>query len=174
MPITLYQIGAELSKLENLLADNDGVLTPALDAYLTEQLALIETAQAEKADNYISLIRKTEAVQATAKAEAERYARIAKIQENFSERLKDRLKQYMQDHGIKRIDTITGRTIRLQANGGKRSVQYAQGLQASDVPIEFQNQTIAVDSVAVRNALEAGRELEFATLGERGESLRIT
>ncbi len=174
MSISLYQIGAELTKIEDMVAEADGVLSPALDAYIQDQLALIETAQAEKSDAYVNLIRKVEAVQATAKAEAERYARIAKIQENFSERLKDRLKQYMQDHGIKRIDTVTGRTIRIQANGGKPSVQFAQGLQAADLPMEFQKQTIAVDTVAVRNALESGRELEFATLGERGESLRIT
>ncbi len=174
MSISLYQISAELTRIEDMVAEADGVLSPELDAYIMDQLAIIGEAQADKADGYVGLIRKVESIQSAAKAEAERYSRIAKIQENFSERLKDRLKQYMQDHGIKRIDTVTGRTIRLQANGGKPSVQYAQGLQAADVPMEFQKQTIAVDTVAVRNALEAGRKLEFATLGERGESLRIT
>ncbi len=174
MSISLYQISSELTRIEDMVAEADGVLSPELDAYIMDQLAIIGEAQADKADGYVGLIRKVESVQSAAKQEAERYARIAKIQENFAERLKDRLKQYMQQHGIRKIETVTGRSIRLQANGGKPPVQFAQGMQAGDVPPEFQKMTIAVDTVKVREALEAGRELEFATMGERGESLRIT
>ncbi len=174
MSISLYQISAELTRIEDMVAEADGVISPELDAYIMDQLAIIGEAQADKADGYVGLIRKVESIQSAAKAEAERYARIAKIQENFSERLKDRLKQYMQDHGIKRIDTVTGRTIRIQANGGKPSVQFIQGLQAADVPMEFQKQTIAVDTAKVQKAIESGRELEFASLSKRGTHLVIT
>lgn len=174
MSMTLYQIGAELTKIEDIVAEADGILTPELDAYIQDQLALIGEAQAEKADAYLSLIRKMEATQSNAKAEADRYKRIAEIQGNCAERLRLRLKEYMQQHGMKRIDTVTGRSIRLQANGGKPPVTFVDGLQAADLPMEFQKQTIAVDTVKVREALESGRELGFAELGERGESLRIT
>ena len=172
--MTLYKIGAELTKLEGMLEENGGVLDdPALEAYVLEQLALIDEHQQERADAYCSLIHKAEAMSEAARLEANRYSDASKVQANFAARLKQRLKEHMEAHGIRKIETTTGRKIYVQQNGGKVPVVYMPGLQPMDLDPEYQKMTVAVDGERVRAALEAGKKLKFAEFGERGTSLRI-
>lgn len=78
---------------------------------------------------------------------------------------------------MERIDkkTIKGDrfTWSVQKNGGKRPVIMKEGYNILAIPERFQDWTVKPDREQIREALENGEELEFATLGERGESLRL-
>lgn len=43
----------------------------------------------------------------------------------------------------------------------------------TQLPEQFQRVSIEADTKAIREALEAGQQLPFAHLGDRGSSLRI-
>lgn len=58
-------------------------------------------------------------------------------------------------------------------NGGKAPLVIDADILPLDVPEDYQHIDIGFDRTAIREALEAGQELTFARLGERGESLRL-
>lgn len=88
----------------------------------------------------------------------------------------DYLKRNVMDTLI-RLDkrTIKGDhfTWTIAKNGGKRPVVFKEGYNILSIPERFQDWTVKPDREQIREALESGEELDFATLGERGESLRL-
>ena len=43
----------------------------------------------------------------------------------------------------------------------------------TELPEKFQKVNVEIDKTAIRSALEAGEDLDFARLGDRGASIRI-
>lgn len=88
----------------------------------------------------------------------------------------DYLKRNVMDTLI-RLDkrTIKGDhfTWTIAKNGGKRPVVFKEGYNILSIPERFQDWTVKPDREQIREALENGEKLDFATLGERGESLRL-
>ena len=88
----------------------------------------------------------------------------------------DYLKRNVMDTLI-RLDkrTIKGDhfTWTIAKNGGQRPVVFKEGYNILSIPECFQDWTVKPDRELIREALENGEELDFATLGERGESLRL-
>ena len=88
----------------------------------------------------------------------------------------DYLKRNVMDTLI-RLDkrTIKGDhfTWTIAKNGGKRPIVFKEGYNILSIPERFQDRTVKPDREQIREALERGEELDFATLGERGESLRL-
>lgn len=64
-------------------------------------------------------------------------------------------------------------TWSIQKNGGKAPLIINEGVLALSVPERFQLVDFDFDKAEIRKALEDGEELDFAHLGERGESLRL-
>ena len=64
-------------------------------------------------------------------------------------------------------------TWSITKNGGKAPVIIKEGTNILSVPEAFQDWDVKFDKTAIREALERGEELNFAYLGERGESLRL-
>lgn len=64
-------------------------------------------------------------------------------------------------------------TWAIQKNGGKAPLVINDGVMAFSVPERFQLIDFEFDKAEIRKALEDGEELDFARLGERGESLRL-
>jgi hypothetical protein len=171
MPSTLLQITSEFQALDELLEEIGGdVSDPRVDAIVTEWLAELETQMEAKADAYAAYIRELELRAAARREESERLLKAAKTQENTAAWLKDRLKQAMTAARLKKIEGQRY-TVSVAANGGKLPLILDD---TAPVPVQFLRHPPPVpDTEAIRSALEAGRELEFARLGERGTHLRI-
>ena len=89
---------------------------------------------------------------------------------NKYEHMQQMLMMYMQALGIKKA----GRTIgaKIQNKGGAAPLILAEE-DATKLPEEFQRIKVEANKTAIREALEAGRELPFALIGERGQYLKI-
>lgn len=63
--------------------------------------------------------------------------------------------------------------IRLQKNGGKVPLLFADGFAAASLPFDLQRVTVEADSDAIRLRLAAGEAVEGASLGTVGEHARF-
>lgn len=64
-------------------------------------------------------------------------------------------------------------TWAIQKNGGKAPLIINDDVFPFNIPEQYQQVDFDFDRAEIRAALERGEELEFAHLGERGESLRL-
>lgn len=170
---TLYDISSDLMALRELLDESGGELTPETEPIFDQFFAELTAAQGEKLDGYIGLIRQFEMESATAKAESEQWGKKAQAKWQAVARLKDRLKMFLELTGQQKVQTERGRTVAIQANGGNVPVRLAFVIDLDTVPDRFKKVKVEIDTDAVREALQAGEVLDFASLGERGTHLRI-
>lgn len=63
-------------------------------------------------------------------------------------------------------------TWQIQKNGGKAPL-ILDDIPAESLPGEYQAWDVKANKEAIRKDLEAGKELPFAHIGERGESIRL-
>lgn len=163
-----WQISKELEQLEDLidqqLSQTDGELTGTVEGLLKLQADIVEQVELEEV---AKLLRKNIAFaeaysgQAAAfRAEATRCTRIA-------DRLKALALVVLDAKGIKSEGGLTKR-----ANGGAAPLTVLAE-SPDDVPERFTKTKIEIDNTAIRSALDAGEELEFASLGERGHHIRV-
>jgi hypothetical protein len=170
---TLFEIEEELLQIDELLDELNGDISdPAIEKFVMEWLAKVKGQEAAKLDGYVNLIRKWEMLEAAAKEEAERYTKLAKSYESRVDAFKDRMKRHFELTKVNRIITASGRTLAIQNNGGKVPVEL-QVVDPAALEKRFQRVQVTVNAEAVRAALEAGEQLGFAKLGERGTHLRI-
>ena len=87
---------------------------------------------------------------------------------NGQKRMKDALEAMMRSTGRLKFKTALF-SFGIQKNGGKNPVVFAKD---QPVPAEWLKPGDP-DTEKIRKHLEAGNELPFAVIGERGESLRI-
>lgn len=170
MQKTLLSISEELLQVEERLDALNGDVTEnqdLLDAYLGAV-----GDRDEKLDNYAALIRDVEARIATRKDEARRMMELARLDQQKADFLKARLKHFFITHDLKTVHTRRFR-ISHAGHGGKLPVLL--DLDPADLPEGFRIEDVRykADTDAIREALDAGRELEFARYGERGSSIRI-
>jgi len=171
---TLFDIGADLLALNDLFEEVGGELgSPETEAAFDAWAKTLVADEGKKLDGYCGLIRTLEGEAAVAKAEAEQYAMKARTRENRVKWLKDRMKQHLELTGRTKVQTATGRTVTIQANGGKLPLLITEGTDPTKIPTEFQRVKIEIDNEKVREHLEAGGPLEFAAIGPRGSHLRI-
>ena len=64
-------------------------------------------------------------------------------------------------------------TWQIQKNGGKAPLNIDEDMPAISLPEEYQLWDVKPNKEVIRQDLEAGKELPYARLGERGESLRL-
>ena len=173
---SLYEISAELRALEEAILEADGDITDEqteqiIDAWFAE----IGDRRDEKFDGYGALIRNLESRAKARKEEAARINALARPDENLAKRLKTRLKFFMENvFQVEKVETLKFR-FAVQKNGGAVPVivedYYVEN--SVELPEEFRRVAFEPDLPKIREALEQGRELDFARLGERGTSLRI-
>lgn len=170
---TLYDLNSDYLALEELLLEAG----PELDAEAAlafDRLFADWTADsAEKAEGYYRIIRKLEMQASAAKAESEQYAMMARVRTNAAERLKDRMKAHLEATGRKEIVTTSGKKFAIQKNGGSAPLEVAESIDLTKLDRAFVVVTESLNKTAVKEALAAGVELDFAKFGERGTSLRI-
>jgi chromosome segregation ATPase len=172
---TLIEISQDLIDLENQLeelTDNPESAEEAIANWL-EKLEGTISERNEKLDNYAGLISELQSRVDIRKSEAKRLSDRASVDENKVKSLKSNLQKFFEAHQIKTIDTNRF-SLTLAKNGGKLPL-FLDSRPAEDYPEQYR-QTATVTSPnreAIRAALESGEILDFARLGDRGQSLRI-
>jgi hypothetical protein len=172
--MTLYQIADDLRALGDLLAESAGEVTPESEAALSEFEREIETDLVAKVDAYCSLIRELEQRASVRLVESTRLRKLADADNAAAERLRERLRFVFAERGIGPMQTPRFR-VRLSRNGGKAPIQFSPWVAEAPerLPEEFRAQLWKVRTDAIREALEAGRHLDFANLGDRGTRIDI-
>lgn len=161
-----------MSNLYELTSNYETVLNMLYDEEIDEQMILdtlesIEGEIEEKADGYAKIIKELEAKQKARKEEAKRLTDSAKVFENRVKALKNNLFNAMKETGKTKFATNLF-SFNIAKNGGKQALTID-----GDVPEEYTKTIIENDIDKIRQALEEGKELPFARLEPRGESLRI-
>lgn len=165
--MNIYDLTNEYINLLALAEDPD-VDLEELSSAMEEISGEIE----DKADGYAFVVQRINSDIDFISAEIKRLQDRKKAFEARAERIKETLMKSMNAIGRKKIQTAT-HTFTVSKNGGKIPVVISLFATANDVPDEFRNVKYDFNKDAIREALEAGEILDFAELGERGESLRI-
>ena len=160
---SLYELSTEWQTVYDMLLDPE-----IPEDAIFDTIEMIEIAMDDKADVYAKIIRSmdgtTGAIDAEIKRLQERKASIA----NRKERLKQGLEHMMRLTGRTKFKTALF-SFNIQKNGGVQPLVMNQ-----DVPVPDEWLAPGLpDTGKIRAFLQSGGTLPFATLGERGESLRI-
>jgi len=173
----LYELTAQMRQIEDVIEALEE--SGADDAEATSALydALIQTDGeiAEKLERYARIVRNEEGYAAMIKNEAQALAAKAKVRENRATRLKTAVKLALETLGIGKQEAGPF-TWSVQANGGKAPLDVDPTLDISKIDPRFVRtipEQKVLDTDAVRAALEAGEELEFAVVRERGTHVRL-
>lgn len=167
---TLFSISDDLLKLNELLDECEG--DAQQQKLINQWLEALGEERDAKLDNYSALIVELQARAEVRKAEAKRLMELVAADENRAKLLKERLKLFFETHGLKSVETSRYK-LNLAKNGGKAPLILDESVPMTQLPEQFQRVSIEADTKAIREALEAGQELPFAHLGDRGSSLRI-
>jgi hypothetical protein len=172
---SLFEIGTDLEALDSLIDDVNGDISDiSVEAALVDWFEQLSKDEGTKLDNYCGLIHQLEGEADVAKAEADTYRRKAAERERRIEWLKLRLAQHLQRTNRTKVSTATGRTIRLQANGGKLPLEiYWDWVDLDDLDPKYIKTKRELDQDAIRTALEQGEDICFAKIGKQGQHLRI-
>ncbi|HEY9852809.1 MAG TPA: siphovirus Gp157 family protein [Leptolyngbyaceae cyanobacterium] len=170
-PRTLFNISDELSQLNVLLDELDGDDEESKQL-ITDYLEQLGEERDRKLDNYAALIAELEAKAEVRKAEAKRLANLAASDEKKAQMLKERLKWFFETNSLKTVETSRYK-LSLAKSGGKPPLILDDSVSATELPEKFQKVSVEVDKTAIRAALEAGEDLDFARLGDRSSNIRI-
>lgn len=129
---TLQSLVLELRSVEECLLSNGGEITPELE----EELGTLETHLAVKADNYDHRIKMLSARADAFKARAEEFTKSARAIQNYSDRLKDAVKQAMLKLGKSEIN---GDFVRFKLSATKPRMI----LDETKVPRQFFTQVVS-------------------------------
>lgn len=158
----LYQLTNNYETVLNMIYDED-----VDEQMILDTLEAIEGEIEDKADGYAKIIRELESKANARKEEAKRLTESAKSFENKTKLLKQNLFNAMKATGKTKFATELF-SFNIAKNGGKQTLTID-----GDVPEEYTKTIIENDNDKIREALESGKELPFAHLEPRGESLRI-
>jgi len=123
----------------------------------------------EKADGYVKLIKQLMAEGKAFEAEAKAFEKKATARYNLATSLIKRLYDAMLQMGITEIPNKLFK-IKIRKNGGVAPLVFVEGKY---VPEEYKKVTVENDNSKIREAIKAGKKLDFVTLGERGTHLEI-
>lgn len=168
MSRTLHDITDDVLALDAILVESDGeVADEKALAWIEQWMQENDAALSTKVDNYCALIVEYEKRAEARQAEAARLAAKARTEADRAKWLRDRLKDHFQRMRCDRMECPRF-TVSVQRNGGMQPVEIT-----GDVPTDYRIVKSEPDKAAIRTALLDGRDLPFARLLPRGESLRI-
>lgn len=170
---TLLEISEDLLALELLIDDctsDDGELDPAVAAPLDEWFAQLMEDRDRKLDNYGALVREKLLRAKARKEEMDRLSARIKADENQAKYLKQRMLEFFDRHGIKKLDT---RRFKFSARGNGGLEPLDKPEDPTTLPEEYQRITVEADTDAIRAALSAGVEVPGCSLRPRGRHLQI-
>lgn len=159
---SLYKLKEDYNVVLHMLDDPD-----ADEQAIIDTCDAIEGAIEDKADSYAFIISDINADIEAIKAEESRLAKRRRTLTNRIDTLKNILEAAMRATGRLKFKTAL-HSFGIQKNGGKAPLDVY-----GEVPTEFTKTITEPDNEAIRAALEEGKQLNFACLQERGESLRI-
>jgi len=174
--VNLYDLTQEAKALEDLILESCNPETGELPENATELIEQwssgIDGQLSTKFEAIGRLVRNWDADAEAFAIEAKRLADKKRAAENRAKSLKAYAKLCLDSLGsTKQVAGVF--TFSVQKNGGKVPLELAPDLDPKALPVEFQRVEISPDSEAIRSALEAGQELEFARFGVVGTHLRI-
>jgi hypothetical protein len=148
-----------------------GELSAEAAAALEAMLVNLGEARDTKLDGMCALVRHHELRAACRREEKDRLAKLEAADMNVAHHIRERLKEFFQRTGTKRVDTKRF-CLRLQGNGGVQPINI-EDEQA--VPEEYTTtrMVVSIDREAVREALLAGRKVAGCTLLPRGVRMVI-
>ena len=179
---TLFEIARDYQALADAIGQIDEApeeFQAELESAFAAMAEVTGQELAAKIDDYVGLIGKFQSTADFRRNEAKVYEDEAKRLKSLAEtdlaaveRLKARLKVFLEFTGLKKVEGNRYR-VSLAGNGGKLPLIVDDDVPISDVPPQYQVVNWSLDRDAVRVALEAGAELDFARLGDRGTHIRI-
>lgn len=110
--MNLYELTAEQARIEDLLEENGGEITPEIE----EALTLTAEALPKKVDGYGVLIRQFAAAEAACDAEIKRLQGLKKTAQNAQKGMKERILYAMQTFGY---DKLAGETTKFSTRASK-------------------------------------------------------
>lgn len=110
--MNLFQLTAEQSRIEDLLEQNGGEITPEIE----EALTLTAEQLPRKVDGYGALLRQFAAAETAADAEIKRLQGLKKVAQNAQRNLKERVLYAMQTFGY---DKLAGDTTKFSTRSSK-------------------------------------------------------
>lgn len=167
--MSLYTLTSDWLNLYNMIAEDDAEENADI---IFDTIEAIEGEIEEKANGYAMVIATIEADMEAKKKEYKRLYESYKRDERSIERLKDSLKNAMKITGKTKFKTPLF-SFSVAKNGGLAPLSINEGVKPSDLPEAYRKIEYKFDNDAIRKALEHGEALDFAKIGERGESLRI-
>lgn len=171
---TLFDISDDLYALAELLAAEDGEVTPETEEAIDAFFAELGAERDAKIDNYCALIKHFEGFAKLRKEEARRLADSANALDNQAKRMKERLMHFFKTHDLGKITTARY-TVGPQKAGGKAPLIVDQYFvdNPQELPEGLKRVTYSPDNEAIRIAVEAGEADGIAYIAERGEFLSI-
>ena len=170
--LELYKIANEYRRLADQLEAAD---TPeGMIQTIRDTMESLEFDFEDKAEAMAALVAEYEATIEGCKAEIRRLTGKAARAENAIDSIKKYLFAEMQYTGLRKVKAGTW-NISIAKNGGKAPIVWTEDPSelVGKIPELYVKTVRTVDTGFVRKALEEGATLDFAALGERGESLRI-
>ncbi len=122
-----------------------------------------------KAEGYVAILNRMDMEYEACKKQKEFWDNKVSVYENGIKRLKDRAAQAMMMMGKDELKA-GDYTIKLQGNGGKAPLVLEED---KEVPESYMKVILEPDKQKIREALEAGKKLDFAHIAERGKHIKI-
>jgi hypothetical protein len=167
---TLLQISDDLRALAALFEEQDGELSADTDAALESWFAELEAKSRDKIDNYVALIESLSCRAIMRDTVINRLQKLANADAVAAKQLKDRLKLFFEQQGLKSVDTARYH-LSLCGNGGKAPLEIR--VPVGTLPVKYQVVRVDADTEAIRGDLESGVDVPGCSLKPRGTALRI-
>lgn len=163
-----------MASLYNMTAEWENVFNMLLDPEIPEDavfdtIEMIEADMDTKADSYAKIIKLMEGDEEIIDGEIRRLKDRKTAITNRKNALKSNLENMMRTTGRTKFKTALF-SFGIQKNGGLAPLIMLA--PTNEIPAEWLKPG-EPDTAKIREALERGKGCPFATLGERGESLRI-
>lgn len=158
---SLYEIGDDLSALEEMLTDLDGEIPEdEIGVAIEEWFDALGEERNQKIRAYCALIQMMGFNADACDEEARRLTKLKRANENGAKRLKDRLKQFFEAHNIQKLDLGIFKP-RIQVNGSAPLiVPQGWATEPASAPEAFHKMTVELNTPAIREALAlAGADL---------------
>lgn len=165
--MTLYSLDIEFMELLELAEDED------LDFQVLEDTLEAMAGEWENKLDAYGIVRNELSMDvAKIDMEVKRLTEKKKRINGNITRINEAIMDSMRLHNTRKVEGEHF-TWQIQKNGGKAPLIIDESVPVVDLPEKYQLWDVKANKEAIRKALEEGKELPFAFIGERGESLRL-